>query len=239
MNSASARRLGTIAGILVVISIFAGGFAEVYVPGKLLVPTDPIASSRNVAESAALFRWSFAVYLVEAICDITLALILYELLKPVSRVLSLLAAFFGLVSTSTFATSELFYFLASVPILDGDIQAHLGPEQRNLFTYVALTLYGYGGSLFMVFYGIATLLRGWLIYRSAYLPAWLGVLLSVAGVGFILKNFILVLAPSYDSGYLLAPMFLAMIALASWLLIRGVDAARWPIARSEPASSQD
>ncbi|MDO1529264.1 DUF4386 domain-containing protein [Fulvimonas sp. R45] len=228
MNAASARRLGTIAGILVVLSIFAGGFAEVYVPGKLLVPADPVATSRNVAESAAMFRCSFAVYLLEAICDITLALVLYELLKPVNRVLSLLAAFFGLVSTSTFATSELFYFLASVPILDSDVRGHLGPGERNLFTYAALTLYGYGGSLFMVFYGIATMLRGFLICRSTYLPAWLGALLLVAGAGFILKNFMLVLAPSYDSGYLLAPMFLAMIALAGRLLVKGVDTTRWP-----------
>lgn len=237
MNAASARRLGVIAGMLVVISIFAGGFAEVYVPGKLLVATDPIASSRNVAESAVMFRCSFAVYLVEATCDIALALVLYELLKPVSRTLSLLAAFFGLVSTSTFAFSELFYFLASVPILDSDVRGHLGSGQQSLFTFIALTLYGYGGSLFMVFYGIATMLRGWLICRSAYLPLWLGILLLVAGAGFVLKNFIFVLVPLYDSGYLLAPMFLAMIALAGWLLVKGVDATRWPASGSRQEGS--
>jgi hypothetical protein len=41
-------------------------------------------------------------------------LIFYVLLRPVSSTLSLLAAFFGIVSTATFATSELFYFIASL-----------------------------------------------------------------------------------------------------------------------------
>jgi Domain of unknown function (DUF4386) len=222
-----AQRFARIAAVLILISIFAGGFAEVYVPGRLLVASDPAATARNVADSAQLFRSSFAVYLVEAICDIVLALVLYLLLRPVSYALSLLAAFFGLVSTATFATSELFYFVASVPVLDPDVARHLSSGQHDLFIYFALILYGYGGSVFMVLYGIATALRGYLIYRSAYLPSWLGGLLMLAGAGFILKNLVIVLSPQYDSNLLLLPMFVAMSALAGWLLIKGVDAIKW------------
>jgi hypothetical protein len=123
MNAEQARRLAAVAGVLVLISIFAGGFAEVYVPGKLLVASDPTATASNVAASPQLFRLSFLVYLIEAVCDVTLALIFYVLLRPVNSTLSLLAAFFGIVSTATFATSELFYFMASVPILDGAVQS--------------------------------------------------------------------------------------------------------------------
>jgi len=228
MNAKQARRLAAVAGVLVLISIFAGGFAEVYVPGKLLVASDPTATAANVAASPQLFRFSFLVYLIEAVSDVTLALIFYVLLRPVNAILSLLAAFFGLVSTATFATSELFYFMASVPILDGDVQKHLTIEQGTLFIYSALTLYGYGGTVFMVFYGIATALRGYLFYRSAYFPGWLGALLLIAGTGFILENVILVVLPQYDSYLLLAPMFAAMISLALWLLLKGVVQERWP-----------
>lgn len=222
-----AQRFARIAAVLILISIFAGGYAELYVPGKLLVPSDPAATARNVADSAQLFRSSFAFYLVEAVCDITIALVLYLLLRPAGSALSLLAAFFGLVSTSTFATSELFYFMASVPVLDSDVGRHLISGQRDLFIYSALVLYGYGGSVFMVLYGIATALRGYLIYRSVYLPSWLGALLMLAGAGFIIRNFMIVLAPRYDSNLLLMPMFAAMIALAGWLLIKGVDGNKW------------
>jgi hypothetical protein len=228
VNARQAQTLAKGAGILILISLFAGGFAEVYVPGKLLAVSDPVATARNVAEYAQLFRSSFALYLAEAVCDIALVLVFYLLLRPVSYTLSLLAAFFGLVSTCTFAMSELFYFVSALPVLDANMQQHLAPEQRNFFIYAALMLYGYGGSIFMVFYGIATTLRGYLIYRSAYLPAWLGILLMIAGIGFIMKNLLLVLSPEHASDFLLTPMFAAMIGLTAWLLIRGIDAGKWP-----------
>jgi hypothetical protein len=226
MNAQQARRLAAIAGILVLISILAGGFAEVYVPGKLLVAGDPLATATNVAASPLLFRLSFLVYLIEAVCDITLTLIFYVLLRPVNPTLALLAAFFGIVSTATFATGELFYFMASVPILDDAVHKHLATDQITLFTYASLVLYGYGGTVFMVFYGIATGLRGYLFYRAPYFPKWLGALLMLAGAAFIIKNVIAVALPHYDSDLLLAPMFVAMIALDLSLLFKS-DYSSW------------
>jgi hypothetical protein len=226
MNAEQVRRFAVAAGLFVTMSIFAGGFAEVYVPGKLLVDSDPMATARNVASSPELFRLSFLAYLTEAACDVTLTVIFYVLLRQVSAVLSLLAAFFGIISTATFATAELFYFMASVPVLDEAVQKHLASDESVLFIYSALTLYGYGGTVFMVFYGIATALRGYLFYRSVYFPKWLGVLLLLAGAGFIVKNIVAVALPQYDSGLLLAPMFVAMVALAALLLFKR-DYSRW------------
>lgn len=220
MNGKQMRHLAFAAGFLVAISIFAGAFAEVYVPGKLFVASDPMATARHVAASAQLLRISFLVYLIEALCDVTLTVIFYVLLRPVSATLSLLAAFFGIISTVTFATGELFYFMASVPVLDGAIQGHLSAEQSSLFIYTALTLYGYAGTVFMVFYGVATALRGYLFYRASYFPRWIGVLLLLAGASFIIKNVIAVGLPQYDSDFLLVPTFVAMIALAALLLFK-------------------
>jgi hypothetical protein len=75
MTAKQARRFAAAAGVLVVISIFAGGFAEVYVPGKLLVASDPSATAANVSASPQLFRLSFLIYLIEAVSDVTLTLI--------------------------------------------------------------------------------------------------------------------------------------------------------------------
>ena len=103
---------------------------------------------------------------------------------------------------------------------------------------LSLTLYGYGGSIFMVFYGIASILRGYLISRSKYLPRFLGVLLVFGGLGFVVKNFALVLAPRFDSDYFLLPTFVAQLPLAAWLLLRGVNTAVWEtrsIVRGAPA----
>ncbi len=79
----------------------------------------------------------------------------------------------------------------------------------------------------MVFYGIASVLRGYLIFRSGYLPKFLGVLLALAGLGFILRNVAVVLAPVYASGLLLLPMPPAVLSLALWLLLRGIGFEGW------------
>jgi hypothetical protein len=227
MTRTSVPTYAIAAGILVLLSILAGGFAEVYAPGKLIVSGDAAATVRNLHDWSLLYRMSFAGYLVEAICDVTLALIFYVLLKPVSKELALLSAFFGLVSTATFAFAEFFYFAPSLLILGNHYLAVLSSDQQKAFTLVSLSLYVYGGSVFMVFYGIATLLRGWLFFQSQYFPRFLGVLLILAGLSFIFKDFIFVLLPRYDSDFILLPMFVAMFALAAWLLIKGVDLHKW------------
>jgi hypothetical protein len=49
----------------------------------------------------------------------------------------------------------------------------------------------------------------------------------LAGLGFIIKNFALVLAPAYASDVLLLPMFLAVVSLTAWFLVKGVDVPKW------------
>jgi Domain of unknown function (DUF4386) len=104
------QRYAKAAGVLAVLSFIVGGFGEAYVPSKLIVASDAAATVANLKSFELMFRLGFVAYLVEACCDIALALIFYVLLKPVHKYVSLLAAFFGLVGTATFAAAELFYY---------------------------------------------------------------------------------------------------------------------------------
>src|SRR5712692_4809654 len=108
------QRYARIAGVLFLLSLVAGGFGEAYVPSKLIVSADAAATAANLRNFDFLYRLGFAAFLIESLCDITLVLILYALLKPVSKELSLLAAFFGLIGTALFAFAELFYFAPPV-----------------------------------------------------------------------------------------------------------------------------
>ncbi|MFN2570935.1 MAG: DUF4386 domain-containing protein [Gemmatimonadales bacterium] len=225
LTSQSAQSYVRIAGVLLVLTMVAGFFGELYVPSRLVVPGDAAATVRNLGASNFLFRAGFAVYLVEAICDIALSLVFYVLLKPVDRNLALLAAFFGLVSTSLFGVAELFYFAASIFV--GHSVKGFPRDQLDAFAALSLRLYGVGGGIFMAFYGIASILRGYLIYRSGYLPRILGALLAIAGMCFVMKNFLVVLAPAWATDLLLAPMSLAVLSMAVWFLAKGVDSAKW------------
>ena len=224
------RSYAKLAGVLFLLSVIAGGFGEMYVPMKIISP-DPAVTAANLKSSEFLFRLGFASYLVEAMCDIALAWLLYVLLRPVQKEIALLAAFFGLVSTAVFGCAELFSFSSTLVLRNAAYLSSFTPEQRNTLALLALNAYGLGAGAFMALYGIATLLRGYLIFRSRYLPKFLGVLLALAGIGFIAKNFLLVLAPRYASDLLLLPMFLAILSMTVWFLTKGVDVEKWEAAQ--------
>ena len=217
-----------VAGVLFLLSFVAGWFGEVYVPSLLIVSTDAAATAHNIKASDFLFRLSFAGYLVEAVCDVALAVIFYVLLKPAGRTLSLLAAFFGLLSTALFAVTEIFYFAAPKLILGGaGYLKTFSPDQLDTLALLSLKLFIYGSAMFTVFYGVGWILRGFLIFRSGYLPRLLGLLMMLGGLAFVARNVALVLAPAFPSANFLLALFPGAVLLALWLMVRGINVSKW------------
>jgi hypothetical protein len=220
------QRYARVAGVLFLLSLVAGGFGEAYVPSKLIVSADPAATAANLRNFDFLYRLGFASFLIESLCDTALALILYVLLKPVNKQLSLLAAFFGLMATATFAFAELFYFAPQL-ILGRSYLNNFTPDQLNSLALLSLKFYGYAGMIFTAYYGMAWIVRSYLIFRSSYLPKLLGVLMAIGGIGFVVRNFLLILAPNYASDVLLMLMFPGGLTMTVWLLVKGVNVEKW------------
>ncbi len=227
MTEQAVQKYARIAGILFFLSLLAGGFGEIYAPSRLVVPGDAAATVANINASTGLFHWGFIAYLVEALCDVALSLIFYALLKPVSRELSLLAAFFGLMGTALFAVAELFYLAPRVILAPSGGLGAFSPEQLQALALLSMRIYAFGGGIFMVFYGAAWVVRGALIVRSGYLPRFLGVLLTIGGFGFILRNLALVLAPRLPSEAFPSLMLPGGLLMIGWLLAKGVDGEKW------------
>jgi hypothetical protein len=215
------------AGAMFLISFVAGAFGEFYVPTRLIVVGNAAATVSNILDHEMLFRLGFAGYLLEALCDVGLALVLYALLKPVDRNLALLSAFFGLLATATFAVCEMFFFCAPFLVKNPAIAQSFTKEQLDSLVYFLVRVYAAGAGLFMVFYGSASLVRGYLMYRSGYLPRFIGVLSGLLGVAFVVKNFTLVLAPAYSWDLLLVPAPITVLVLSVWFLSKGVDVVKW------------
>ncbi len=232
MDSDRAQRYARITGALFVVSLVAGGFGESHVPQSLLIANDVAGTAHKVAASVGLFRASFAAYLIEASCDLTLTVLRYSLLRPVSRTMSLLAACFGLFSTSVFAAGEIFYFSAALPVVDPALARIIPPDAQAAMTYLCLTIYGYVFGTFAAFYGIAAILRGYLIFRSSYLPRALGVIVVFGGLSFVAENLVIVLAPQYNLPYIILPMMFAMVSMALWFLTKGIHRTGWDRIRS-------
>jgi hypothetical protein len=223
------QRYARIAGALFLVSIVAGGFGEAYVPSKIIVSGDAAATAANITNFQFLYRLGFAAFMIESLCDITLVVIIYALLKPVSRELSLLAAFIGLVGTALFAFAELFYFAPPLIIGGAGYLKTFSPDQLNALALLSLKFYGYAGMIFTAYYGMSWIIRACLIFCSGYLPKFLGVLMAVGGLGFVVRNFLLILAPRYASDMLLMLMIPGGLLMAVWLLVKGVDLPKWKV----------
>jgi hypothetical protein len=219
------QRYAKVAGVLLLISVVAGGFGEAYAPSKLIVAGDAAATVANLKSFEFIYRLGFAAFLIESFADITLALIFYALLKPVSGELSLLAAFFGLVGTALFAFAELFY-LAPTLFMTVPLNA-FSTGQNDELMLLSLRFYQFAALIFSGYYGIAWIVRAYLMFRSGYLPKFLGVLMGIGGIGFLARNFLLVLAPIYASPLLLMLLFPGTLMLMVWLLVKGVDMSQW------------
>ena len=226
------QRYARLAGALLLVSIVAGGLGEAYIPSKIIVSGDATATAANLRNFDFLYRVGFATFLIESLCDTALALIMYVLLKPVSRELSLAAAFFGLMATATFACAELFYFAPVVIMKNGAALTSLSPDQMNALMLLSLKFYGFAGMITTAYYGIAWMIRGYLMFRSGYLPRFLGVLMAIGGAGFFLRNFLLILTPDVASPVLLLLMFPGGLILLGWLLVKGVDEMKWRAAQT-------
>ena len=226
MIETSVKTYSRAVGIFLILSMIGGWFGEMHVP-SMMMTGDAATTADQLRQNAGLFRLGYAAYLVEAFSDIVLAWLFYVLLKPVHRNLALLSAFFGLVSMAIFAMTKLFYFAAPMFLKGSAYLAAFSPAQLESFATLFLSLYGQLSGVSMLFYGTAWLIRGYLTFRSGYFPRFLGVLMLVAGLGFVAKTMTQVLAPALSSDILLAPMFLNVVVLVIWTLVRGVNAEKW------------
>jgi hypothetical protein len=222
MTKTSVKTYSRAVGVFLILSILGGWFGEVQIPSQFMTG-NAATTADQLRHNEGLFRLGFAAYLVEAFSDLVLAWLFYVLLKPVDRNLALLSAFFGLVSMSLFAVTKMFYFSAPMFLEGSRYATGFSPEQHEALAKQFLSLYGGLSGLFMLFYGTGWIVRGYLTFKSGYLPRFLGVLMVAAGVGFFAKNITKVLTPAYSSDILLAPMFLNVLVLAIWMLVRGVD----------------
>lgn len=225
---ATLRRYARLAGVAMLLSAVFGFLGEMYLPGRIIVGGDAAATAANIRGNPTLLRLAFASYLVEGICDVALLVFFYILLKPVNRHLALLSAFFGIVSMVTFAIAQSSFFAASLILRDTGGMAAFTVAQREALALLATRIATMIAWLFAGMYGIASMIRGYLIARSGYLPRALGILLVIGGAGFFLKSATYILAPALSSPLLLLPMALAGFPLMAWLLVRGIDAGTPP-----------
>jgi len=220
-----------ICGVLYVYILVAGTFAALFVRSKLVVSRDAAATAANIMTGESLFRLGFSAELLHLACDVAVAMLLYALLRPVDRNIALLAAFMRLASDLILATASLSHFAALHLLAGSEYLKTFQPDQLQSLALLAMKLHGDGYAISLMFFGFACSSLGYLIFRSAYLPRTIGVLMAVAGACYLANSFAHFLHPAtgaalFNAG-ILVPCFVAELSLTLWLLVKGVNAAQW------------
>lgn len=227
----SPQTYARVAGLLYLFVIVAAGFGELFVRDRLILWGDAAATANNILSSELLFRVGLAGEMLTCVCDVALAMLLYVLLKPVSKNLALLAAFFRLTFVGIYGVSKLFEIAALVALESADTLKTLCPLQSQDLAYVSLRVHSLGYGVSLLFFGFCCILFGHLIRKSGYLPRLLGILLAIAGYGYIAFSVAQMVSPAFAARVLfpwIIPIaFVAESALALWLIVKGVNLPKW------------
>lgn len=232
----SPRTKGRFVGALNLFYIVAGVFAQAFVSDRLVVFRDATTTAANILANQSFYRLGLTVYLVEMAAQVATVVLFYQLLKPVSRTGAMLAASFELIGCGIKIFSRLFY-LAPLLVL-GSGAAYLGvfnKEQLDAIALLLLRINDNGAAIALAFFGFSTLLQGWLIYRSGFLPRWLGVIGIIGGFGWLTF-----LSPPLGMRlflYLAVYGLIGSLVTIGWLLTVGVDEQRWRERAAQAATS--
>jgi hypothetical protein len=222
ITEASPRPKARIIGIVYLLYFLTAVLAVFFMKG-LVVSADAAATASNLLAHEPRFRLGFAVGLIANAWYLALTALFYDLFKPVSRSLSLIAAFFSLVGCAIQTFGSLFQLAPFVVLGSGSQYLSVFKvEQLQALALMFLKLHSQAFNIGLVFFAFYCLLIGYLILRSDFLPRILGVLMVLAGLGWL--TFLSPPLANYLSRYIQVFGFLAEVSLMLWLLVMGVDA---------------
>jgi len=221
----SPKRLARVTGVFYLITIVAAIIAQGLIAERLVNYTDASVTALNIVAHADLFRFGWTMYMIEMVSQTVMTMLFYELLKPVSRIGSLIAAVLGVVGCGIKALSRLFYIAPALVLGGAHYLNTFSAEQLHSIALLFYNVNEMGAAIAVVFFGFSTLITGWLMIRSTYLPRILGWFALVGGIGWL--AFLWPPLGYRLNLYIAAVGILGSLATIVWLIVFGVNEARW------------
>ncbi|MEQ8706842.1 MAG: DUF4386 domain-containing protein [Phaeodactylibacter sp.] len=220
------KHLARITGLLYLIVIICAGFSQGYVRGSVMVPGDAAGTALNILEEGSLFRLGLAADLIAFTADAVIAVLFYQLFRPVSPTLSMVAAALRLLAHPAIASLNLLnHYMAQHVLESKDWALSHSPEQLYDWSLLFMDAHRAGYLIAGALFGLHCLLLGILIYRSDLIPKAFGVLMSLAGITYLMETFGVFLFPGNDAWLALlvgGAAALGEVSLMVYLLVRGV-----------------
>jgi hypothetical protein len=222
------------AGAVYLSLVLFAPFSLFYVPGKIIVRGNAVATAQNILSHETLFRFGIIADLFSSVVFICLGLVLYHLLSGVSRPWARLMVAFVLVSAAIGFFNVLNDSAALLLVSGGDFLAVFEKRQLEALAYFFLRLKSQGVFINEIFWGLWLFPFGLLVFRSGFLPRFLGVWLMINCFGYVLLSVLALLVPAYyEVAFRWAqPVLFGELAIMLWLLIKG---AKIPSPQGAPA----
>ena len=227
---------GRVAGFWYLLLVVIGPLRLIYIPSKLFVPEDAPATVNSIAAHEWLFRFGMVGDLVGAVVLIFLVLAFYRLFKDVDQYLAVLVVILGGVMPALINFVNVVSDAGALMVVRGaSFLSVFGKPQRDALVMLLLQLHDHQITAAEILWGVWLLPLAILVYRSRFLPRFLGVWLVINGVAYVILSLTGLLVPQHqDKVFILSqPALLGEIVLMLWLVIKGAR----PPALADAASS--
>jgi hypothetical protein len=216
--------------------VITGPFSLIYVPGKLIVHGNAAATAANVLTHDTMFRFAIIAGLFGQVIFICLAIALYRLLSDVSKNWARLMVGFVLVAAAVGFVNELNNLGALILFRGGEFLTVLDKAQLDALGMLFVRLHGQGIMIAEIFWGLWLFPFGLLVFRSGFLPRFIGVWLMINCFGYVILSMTSLFFPAYtNKAFLfLQPVLFGELAIMLYLLIKGAKVA--PVAAATSVS---
>jgi uncharacterized protein DUF4386 len=224
------KKAARIAGAIYLSMVITGPFSLIYVPGKLIVHANATATAANVLAHDTMFRFAIAAGLFGQVIFICLAIALYRLLSDVSKNWARLMVGFVLVSAAVGFVDELNNLGARILFRGGEFLSVFDKTQLDALGMFFIRLHGQGIMIAEIFWGLWLFPFGLLVFRSGFLPRFIGVWLMINCFGYVILSMTSLFFPTYTDKLFvwLQPVLFGELAIMLWLLIRGANLSALP-----------
>ena len=225
ITEASPSSRGRILAALYLFVIIAGITAQVFIADRLVVRNDAAGTAANIVAHTSLYRLAFTIFMLEMVAQVGVSLLFYDLLKPVNRSVARASAILGLTGCGIKTMARLFYYAPLILLGGASYLSATPPPQLAALSLAFIKINNQGAAIGVIFFGFEGLLRGWLLFKSGFLPRFLGVLSMVSGLGWLTWLW----PPLGSQAFIGVALFAiaGVVATSGWLFIRGVDDAKW------------
>jgi len=222
-------RKARIAGLLYILASAVGVLRLLYIPNALFVSGNATATAANIAAHELLFRLGIVSSLIASVLWLFVTLALYRLLHGVDQRLSVFIVIIGsLMQVPLFFVNTVTDAAALLLVRGGGYLSVFDEQQRDALARLFLDLYHELNLANLMFAGLWLFPFGLLVYRSRFLPRFLGVWLMIACFGWLAFSLTGLLFPAYEDRAfsITQPVALGEVATMLWLVIMGASEKR-------------